>query len=165
MPGAAPPHPGDEAVGEHHRRPEIDVEHAVDVLDTLLLEQARARQTGVGDQDVDVVVIREQPLEAVAVGEVDGDCLRRDLGGQRLEDLCPATAQDQPGAAASERAGHGMTETSGGSGEQDLPAVDAHDTLTSAAAEGAKGTGVQWPRDCTAAPPHRGPRQRDTAAY
>ena len=68
----------------------------------------------------------EQRVELCAVGEVDGDALGAELGGEAFEDVGPAAGEDEGRAAGGARPRDGVADAAGGAGEQDGAVAKLH---------------------------------------
>jgi hypothetical protein len=66
-------------VGEQHRRAQVDVERAVDLLGREGVQLAAPGQPGIGDQHVDLADGSDQAVDVAALGEADVVRLQRRL--------------------------------------------------------------------------------------
>ena len=97
----APPlqHRRQQQLGQVHDRDQVDLEHRVDLVDVLLLEQAAGHEAGVVDEQVDVRQRRGATLDRLARREIERDgahltgAARRRRG--RLEAVGVAHAVEQ----------------------------------------------------------------------
>ena len=93
---AALGHAGDGGLGQEHRRAEVDVEHAVDLLGRVLLDAAAARHGRVGDEDVrGASLLVGKPRDRLAIREVAGHRASAELRGERLEHAGAPPGQDE----------------------------------------------------------------------
>ena len=114
---------------QQHRRLEVDPQRPLHLLGAEVLHQAGAGQAGVGDQDVDVGCVGGELLGGAGLGQVRG---RRpmafpwQLGGEALQLLGLAGAEDQHGAALGEGLGDRPPEAAGGAGQKHAAAREVH---------------------------------------
>jgi small-conductance mechanosensitive channel len=121
---AALDHPRRERVGEDDRRAQVDVEHAVDLLDGVGVERPGPRERRVRDEHVHVAGLPGQPLDVRAVGEVDDHRLGADRLREQIERLALAPGQHEPRAARGEVAGDRLPEPAGRPGEEHAGTVE-----------------------------------------
>ena len=85
------------------------------------------RDAGVGDEDVDGSGFVDQAPDLGTVAEIDGQCARTELGGERVEHVGAPAGHDQLAAAGGDSARDRVADAARGAGEQHGGAGDLHD--------------------------------------
>ena len=120
-------HPRQDARGQVRDRDEVDLEHRVDVLDVLLLQQAAGHPPGVVDEQADRVEVVAERVDArvdrLARGEVhrDGADLARAAGRQRrrlIGSWVTHAGEDGPHGARGELGHDGLADAAIGPGDE-----------------------------------------------
>ena len=88
---------------KQHRRAQVDIERAIDLIAREALEPSRRGYAGVGDQDVDLSGLLEEAIDLGGVAEIDGERARLELLGERLEHVGSPTGEDQLSAEVTQR--------------------------------------------------------------
>ena len=126
MPFATVGHPRAKALREDDRRPQVDVQRVIDLVDRDVDGVGGAADAGVGDQDVGVGAVGDEPRHVVAAGEVGDDRAAVDLGRQRVEHVFAARGEDQLRALGVQCVGDRLSDAAGGAGQQDGCVTEFH---------------------------------------
>jgi len=100
---AAPEHAGQQRTGEMGHRDEVDLEHRVDLVEVLLLEQAAGETAGVVDEQIDVRQSGSAPIDRRARGQVDLDGADLARAARRGDDRVHLAGRPRPGEQQRER--------------------------------------------------------------
>ena len=122
------------ARGEVGDRDEVDLEHRVDRVHLLLLEQPAGHLAGVVDEQVDVAQVErvDAGVDRLAAGEVHAD---RADALDRLEGVGVAHAgEHEPHRPGGERLAHGAADAAVGAGDEGGAAGQVHAVATRPAA-------------------------------
>ena len=118
---------GASAARERDRRPQVDLEHPVDLSSVSSSQQPAGRQRRVGDQHVDLAPASlDQAIDLRAIGQVARRSPARELAGERLERVGSAAGHQSSRPAGGERAGDRAADPARGAGDQHAAADDAH---------------------------------------
>ncbi len=115
-----------EQAAEHHRRAQVDVQRAVDLLDAEVQERAGGGHARVGHEDVGAGGLVRQALHRVGIGEVDGEHAAAGLRRQRLEHVGAPAGQDERRARAGETARDRVADATRRAGDEGRAAGDVH---------------------------------------
>ena len=123
---AARGHPLAELARQHDRRPEVDLQGPVELLDAEVEQVTGGGERRVGDERVHVGAGPRELLDRAAVGQVDREGAPAHLRGERLEHVGAAPGEDERGARPVQVAGQRVADPARGAGEQDGAAVEVH---------------------------------------
>jgi hypothetical protein len=93
-----------EVAREDHRRAQVDLKRAVDLLVAVVQERAGGRHGCVGDQQVDVSDLPEQAIDLGGLLEIHGERAGAELLREWFEHVGATAREDQLGATPMQRA-------------------------------------------------------------